>query len=387
MASLHFASYGVTRLSRATVLLLAIASVCHAQPSSADTGPASADAPVAAELRAPVTEPAQPATEATGAPSGTVVGAVVEPAAVPAAAPSGAAHSAVEPASRGAESAADVGAAETETGATAKDGKAASRASAGTAPRARRDAHRPLPALRPGLRSGARRAPPEEDPDRLRWLLPEEGWVALRISTGASIRAHHSMDLYTTDNSLLARGGGIGVDVWRHGSTLAVAVEADAGFEKASSAGLFGGDFDSWYTQYQGNVGASVRYRLHGLHPLLALVTPHLRVFGSYAGTKQRLTDNGIGISYQTKYERTFGGGVAAGVTLRTPSLEGFSGSPFPLASLGLRFEAGYGFMADPEFRLAPFDDSQHPIELHGASLGELQLNAAFLRTSLELRL
>ncbi|HWA72089.1 MAG TPA: hypothetical protein VG937_07145 [Polyangiaceae bacterium] len=43
--------------------------------------------------------------------------------------------------------------------------------------------------------------------------------------------------------------------------------------------------------------------------------------------------------------------------------------------------------MADPEFRLQPVDHSDHPIGVRGASFGSLELDATFLRASLEFRI
>lgn len=54
---------------------------------------------------------------------------------------------------------------------------------------------------------------------------------------------------------------------------------------------------------------------------------------------------------------------------------------------VGLRLKLGYGFMGDPELRLDPTESGGHPIPVHGATLGSLELDAAFFRTSFELRL
>lgn len=217
--------------------------------------------------------------------------------------------------------------------------------------------------------------------------VPAEGRIALRLGSGLSVRAHQSMDLYTTDNTLRARNLGLGVDVWRFRKLLAVAIEGDYSSEQASSTGVLGGDFNSYYKLYQGNLGASVRYNLGGIHPLLALVSPHLRVFGSVAWTNQRLLDRSRALEYATGYQATGGAGIAAGLSVRSPSLLPIRGSSLLALSLGLRVEAGYGFMGDPEFRLDPVDNGAHPIPVNGASLGHLQLDAAFLRATLELRI
>jgi hypothetical protein len=177
------------------------------------------------------------------------------------------------------------------------------------------------------------------------------------------------------------------VDVWRFKQRLSLAIEGDWGYEKASSIGVLGGAIRSFYKQHQGNLGVSLRYGLGGLHPALAWISPHVRCFASLAATSQRLVDASSDTVYRMPYETTGGGGVALGVTLRSPSLLPLEHSKLLAISLGVRFEAGYGFMADPELRLQAADRGDHPIEVRGASLGSLQLDAAFLRASLELRL
>jgi hypothetical protein len=224
-------------------------------------------------------------------------------------------------------------------------------------------------------------------PSSVATSVAAQGWVALRASTGTSLRNHHSMDLYTTDNTLRARGAGVGVDVWRPKARLALAVEGDWVYEKASSARVLGGSFNSWYTQHQVNLGVSIRYDLGGLHPVLALVSPHFRLFGGIAATKQRLSDRDLGTTYGAQYQANGGAGFALGFSVRSPSVLPIRNSSLLATSVGLRIEAGYGLMGDPELRLQPVQKAQHPIEEHAASLGALELDAAFLRVALELRI
>ena len=239
---------------------------------------------------------------------------------------------------------------------------------------------------RPG--SGRAGGSTEDDPaaDRsLEQALLRQGRIALRAHGGVSVHRDPSMELYTTDETLNARGVGVGLDVYRTGA-LALAVDADWMYERASSKRVLGGGFNSWYTQHLGTLGLGLRYDLRSLHPWLRLVAPHLRVFAAMAATKQRLNENRQRLSYQTPYERTFGAGLAAGFTLRTPGVAVIPGSDLFALSLGLRFEVGYTVMDDPELAIETFDDSPHAIPIHGASLGHLELDAPFVRASAELR-
>lgn len=220
-----------------------------------------------------------------------------------------------------------------------------------------------------------------------RWSSEDEGRVALRFNVGTSFRAHQSMDLYSSDNTLLTRGAGLGVDVWRFQRAFAVAIEGDYAYEKASSAGVLGGNIKAEYKQQQGNLGVSLRYDLRALHPALSIISAHLRAFGSVAGTKQLITDRELALKYDSGYQIDYGGGVAAGVALRSPALLPLRDSSALALSVGLRLELGYGFMGDPELRLDPTESGDHPIPVHGATLGSLELDAAFFRTSFELRL
>lgn len=212
-----------------------------------------------------------------------------------------------------------------------------------------------------------------------------QGRFAVRLNGGQSWRTHHSMDLYTTDNQLRIMGVGVGVDAY-HGSSLSLSIEADWAYEKASSKNILGGNFDSWYNQHEGELGALLRYHLQALHPNLRILSAHVRGFGLLARTTQRLAQH-RGPDYHPSPQWTPGAGAALGLTLQTPSLTNYPDTWFPIISLGFRIEYGYKWVQGAAFELDAKNSGSQAIDLHNAALGDLHLSTAFLRLSLELRI